>query len=104
MIYIGIDTAKQSHFASLISSDDKILVGSFQFSNDSDGFHDLVSAFEPFDIEENISSLESTAHYADGLIRHLCVLIPLSTSSLRKITTTKQKWIKSTPKLSPRLL
>lgn len=41
MIYVGIDVAKQAHFASLISSDGEILVGPFQFSNDGDGFQYL---------------------------------------------------------------
>lgn len=98
MIYVGIDVAKQSHFASLISSDGEILVGPFQFSNDGDGFLYLVSAFEPFDDEEIIIGLESTAHYADNLIRYLvaegynvCVLNPLSTSSMRKNNIRKTK-------------
>ena len=70
MIYVGIDVAKLNHFASLISSDGEILVGPFQFSNDGDGFQYLVSAFEPFDDEEIIIGLESTAHYADNLIHY----------------------------------
>ena len=98
MIYVGIDVAKQGHFASLISSDGEILVGPFQFSNDGDGFQYLVSAFEPFDDEEIIIGLESTAHYADNLIRYLvaegynvCVLNPISTSSMRKNNIRKTK-------------
>lgn len=98
MIYAGIDVAKQGHFASLISSDGEILVGPFQFSNDGDGFQYLVSAFEPFDDEEIIIGLESTAHYADNLIRYLvaegynvCVLNPISTSSMRKNNIRKTK-------------
>lgn len=71
MIYVGIDIAKLNHFASLISSDGEILVGPFQFSNDGDGFWYLISAFEPFNDEEIIIGLESTAHYADSLIRYL---------------------------------
>lgn len=98
MIYVGIDVAKPNHFASLISSDGEILVGPFQFSNDGDGFLYLVSAFEPFDDEEIIIGLESTAHYADNLIRYLvaegynvCVLNPISTSSMRKNNIRKTK-------------
>ena len=98
MIYVGIDVTKQGHFASLISSDGKILVGPFQFSNDGDGFQYLVSSFEPFDDEEIIIGLESTAHYANNLIRYLvaegynvCVLNPISTSSMRKNKIRKTK-------------
>ena len=98
MIYVGIDVAKLNHFASLISSDGEILVGPFQFSNDGDDFWYLISAFEPFNDEEIIIGLESTAHYADNLIRYLvaegynvCVLNPLSTSSMRKNNIRKTK-------------
>ena len=98
MIYVGIDVSKQSNFASLISSDGEILVGSFQLSYDGDGFQYLVSSFEPFDDEEIIIGLESTAHYADNLIRYLvaegynvCVLNPLTTSSMRKNNIRKTK-------------
>ncbi len=98
MIYVGIDVAKQGYFASLISSDGEILVGPFQFSNNGDGFRYLISAFEPFDDEEIIIGFESTAHYADNLIRYLvtegynvCVLNPLSTSSMRKNNIRKTK-------------
>ena len=110
MIYVGINMAKHGYFASLIPSDGEILVGPFQFSNDGDGFQYLVSAFKPFDDEEIIISLESTAHYADTPIRHLvaegynvCVLTPLSTSSMRKITFTKRRQIRLTLTSSPRL-
>lgn len=43
MIYIGIDIAKFNHFASAISSDGEILMEPFQFSNDINGFHMLLS-------------------------------------------------------------
>ena len=96
MIYVGIDVAKLNHFASLISSDGEILVGPFQFSNDGDGFQYLVSAFEPFDDEEIIIGLESTAHYGDSLVRFrinrgfkVCVLNTIMTSSMRKNSIRK---------------
>ena len=98
IIYVGIDVAKLNHFASLISSDGEIPVEPFQFSNDSDGFQYLISTFEPFDDEKIIIGLESTAHYADTLIRYLiaegynvCVLNPISTSSIRKNNIRKTK-------------
>ena len=98
MIYVGIDAAKLNHFVSLISSDGEIPVGPFQFSNDSNGFQYLISTFEPFDDEEIIIGLESTAHYADNLIRYLiaegynvCVLNSISTSSIRKNNIHKTK-------------
>ena len=109
MIYVGIDVAKQGHFASLISSDGEILVGPFQFSNDGDGFQYLVSAFEPFDDEEIIIGLESTAHYADNLIRYLVAegyksLIPSLLLPCGKITSAKRRQIRLTLTSLPKLL
>ena len=71
MIYVGIDVAKLNHFASVLSSDGEVLVGPFEFTNDGDGFQYLISAFEPFDDNEIIIGLESTAHYGDNLVRYL---------------------------------
>lgn len=62
-------------FSSLISSDGKILVDSFQFLNDGNGFHYLAFVFEPFDDEEIIIDLEPATHY---------VYNPLSTLSFAK--------------------
>ncbi len=39
MIYVSIDIAKLNHFASAISSDGKILIEPFKFTNDYDGFY-----------------------------------------------------------------
>ena len=71
MIHVGINVTKQCHFASLISSDGKILVRPSQFSNNSDDFQYLVFTFESFDDKEIITSFEAMAHYADSLIRYL---------------------------------
>ena len=69
MIYVGIDIAKLNHFASAISSDGEILIEPFQFSNDSDGFHMLVSRLDSLESDNIIIGLESTAHYGDNLVR-----------------------------------
>ena len=98
MIYVGIDVAKLNHFASVLSSDGEVLVGRFEFTNDGDGFHYLVSAFEPFEDNEIIIGLESTAHYGDNLVRYLvaegfnvCVINPIQTSTMRKNRIRKTK-------------
>ena len=49
MIYVGIDIAKLNHFATAISSDRKILIGPFQFTNDYDSFYLLTSYLVPLD-------------------------------------------------------
>ena len=98
MIYIGIDIAKLYHFAAAISSDGEILIKPFKFTNDYDGFYLLLSKLAPLDQDSIIIGLESTAHYGDNLVRFLiskdfkvCVLNPLSTSSMRKNNVRKTK-------------
>jgi transposase len=98
MIYVGIDVAKLNHFASVISAEGEVLVGPFEFKNDGDGFQYLVDAFYPFDDEEIIIGLESTAHYGDNLVRYLvaegykvCVINPIQTSAMRKNNIRKTK-------------
>ena len=98
MFYVGIDIAKLNHFASAISSDGEILIEPFKFSNDSDGFHLLLSKLESFDKSSLIIGLESTAHYGDNLVRYLvaenykvCVLNPIKTSVMRKNNVRKTK-------------
>lgn len=101
MIYVSIDIAKLNHFVSVISSDGEILMEPFQFSNDADGFHMLVSRLNSLESNNNIISLESTAHYDNNLVRYLvfsyfkCVLNPIKTSSLRKTMYVKRRRIRS---------
>lgn len=98
MIYVGIDIAKLNHFASAISSDGKILIEPFKFTNDYDGFYLLLSKLDPLDPDSIIIGLESTAHYGDNLVRFLitrnykvCVLNPIKTSTMRKNNVRKTK-------------
>ena len=98
MFYVGIDIAKLNHFASAISSDGEILIEPFKFSNDSDGFHLLISKLDSFDKSSIIIGLESTAHYGDNLVRYLvaenykvCVLNPSSFSSVYYKRKKKQR-------------
>ena len=39
MIFIGIDVAKSTHFASAVNSDGEVLVNPFKFTNDDSGFN-----------------------------------------------------------------
>lgn len=84
MIYLGIDIAKNLHFASAISSDGEILKEPFEFSNDHDGLQKLMSVIESFDDNNLIIGLESTAHYGHNLVHFLynlnfkiCVINPI---------------------------
>lgn len=70
----------------------------FQFSNDADGFHMLVSRLDSLDSDNIIIGSESTAHYGHNLVRylvssslHVCVLNLIKTSSIRKNNIRKTK-------------
>ena len=93
LYYVGIDIAKLNHFASVVSSDGKVLVKPFKFTNDNDGFCTLLSALASYDRGSLIIGLESTAHYADNLVEFLvskryqvCVINPIQTSSDRALS------------------
>lgn len=46
MIYADIDITKLNHFASVLSSDCKVPVEPFKFTNDNDGFCKLRAVFK----------------------------------------------------------
>lgn len=71
MIYVGIDIAKQNHFASAISSDGEVRIKPFKFTNGNDGFQLLISKLDSLEQDSIIIGLKSTAHYGDNLIRYL---------------------------------
>ncbi len=69
MVYIGIDIAKFKHFASVVSSDGKVIVKPFPFENSRQGFMKLIEEIENF--QDCLIGLESTGHYAENLIQFL---------------------------------
>lgn len=98
MIYAGIDIAKLNHFASVLSSDGKVLVEPFKFTNDNDGFCKLLAVLYKYDKSSLIIGLESTAHYSNNLVEFLvnrqfqvAVINPIQTSSIRKNRIRKTK-------------
>ena len=98
MIYVGIDIAKLNHFASVVSSDGEVLVEPFEFSNDVEGFRSLSSKLDPFEKDNLLIGLESTAHYGNNLVEFLfskgyrfCILNPLQTSALRNNNVRRTK-------------
>ena len=52
MIYVGIDIAKQTHYAAIINSDGEVLVKPFAFSNDHSGFQKLLKRLDSYSKEE----------------------------------------------------
>lgn len=98
MIYVGIDIAKQKHFAAAMTADGEVLIPPFGFTNDAEGFKFFISKIAPFGKTNTLIGLESTAHYAENIICHLfdlgysiSVINPIQTSTLRKTNIRKTK-------------
>ena len=96
MVYIGIDIAKFKHFASVVSSDGKVIVKPFLFENSRQGFMKLLEEIENF--QDCLIGLESTGHYAENLIQFLyernysvALINPIQTDSLRDSNIRKTK-------------
>lgn len=98
MIYIGIDVAKFSHFASAVNSDGEVLLSPFSFSNSNDGFNLLLSKLKTFSTEDCLVGLESTGHYSDNIVSFLFnkgfkigIINPIQSDSLRNSNIRKTK-------------
>lgn len=106
MIYIGIDIAKEKHYAVVMDSDQRVLHEPFGFENNMQGFSKLESVLEKFNDSKRVIGMESTAHYAETLItflmerKHTVALInPLQTSVLRKASIRHTKTDRTDTKL-----
>lgn len=98
MIYIGIDIAKSTHFASAVNSDGEVLINPFSFENSKNGFNLFLSKIKNFQIDDCLIGLESTGHYGDNLVCFLHpkgfkigLINPIQTDSLRSSNIRKTK-------------
>lgn len=98
MTFIGIDIAKNTHFASAVNSDGEVLVNPFSFENSKKGFDLFLSKFKNLDLNTCLVGLESTGHYGDNLICYLfskgfkiAIINPIQTNSLRSSNIRKTK-------------
>lgn len=98
MIFIGIDIAKSTHFASAVNSHGEVLVNPFSFENSKKGFDLFISNFKNFNLDNCLVGLESTGHYGDNLIYFLFhkgfkigIINPIQTNSLRSSNIRKTK-------------
>jgi len=98
MIYVGIDIAKNTHWASAMNSDGEILLEPFSFQNNNEGFQKFTSKLSSFDKQKMLIGLESTAHYGENIISYLFnldykigIINPIQTSNLRKSNIRKTK-------------
>lgn len=108
MIYLGIDIAKLNCFAPTLFSDSEIILEPFKYSNDYDGFFKLLSRLDSLEQDSFIIGLESTAHYGNNLVEFLvscnykvCVLNPIHTSFLHKLTFARPRRIRLILNSSP---
>ena len=95
---VGIDIAKNTHWALCLSSDGEIIFEPFSFSNDNSGFQKLISKLESLDKTKILIGLESTAHYGENIISYLFnlnykigIINPIQTANLRRSNIRKTK-------------
>ena len=90
MIYIGVDVAKNTHYA-CVAGDQKILASPFSFTNDEIGFAKFRNSFAKYPNDDVIIGLEATSIYGENLMAFLAdlgyriaLINPIETSSVRK--------------------
>ncbi len=90
MFYVGIDAAKDKHYAIVCDEKGKTLVKAFPFANNAEGFCTLQKKLSAFDKDELLVGIESTGIYSENLIfflfggkYKLVVLNPIETSKVR---------------------
>ena len=98
MIYVGIDVAKETHYAAVMDDNNNVLVKPFDFTNDAVGFAKLISKLSAFPKDNLLIGLESTGIYSENLIAFLydsgfriAVINPIQTATLRKTGIRKTK-------------
>ena len=66
--FVGIDISKYKHDCCIIDAVDQQVVSKFTFTNDKEGFSELLTSLQSLSIPEDIRiGFESTAHYALNL-------------------------------------
>lgn len=71
MFYVGIDIAKQTHYAAVVYSDGEVRCEPFSFNNNHQGFNMLLNILNSYPKDKTFIGMESTAHYAENLINFL---------------------------------
>jgi transposase len=91
MYYLGIDIAKNTHVASMIGEDGKLVFRAFSFSNTTEGGEALLSKIAGIAPEELVIGMEATGHYWLAVYSYLYgkgyklhVINPIQTDGWRK--------------------
>lgn len=100
MYYVGIDIAKGSHEAAIISEDGKLVCSPFSFPNTENGCEKILAAFTKHDIAKDdvIIAMESTGIYWLSVYSFFIdygfdvkVINPIQTNSFRNLNIRKCK-------------
>ena len=98
MIFVGIDVAKDTHYAAVSDNSGAVLVKPFAFQNNAEGFCLLLKKLSEFDRSKLLIGLESTGIYSENLICflyesdfRLAVINPIQTATLHKTAIRKTK-------------
>lgn len=98
MIYVGIDVAKDTHYAAVSDDSGVVLVKPFSFENNAAVFSTLLKKLSAFERSELLIGLESTGIYPENLIcflyesgYRLAVINPIQTATLRKTSIRRTK-------------
>lgn len=96
MIFVGIDVAKDTHYAAVSDDSGAVLVKPFAFQNNAEGFCLLLKKLSEFDRSKLLIGLESTGIYSENLICFLSNPVSGSLSSIlfRQQLCTKLQFAK----------
>lgn len=53
-LYLGVDIAKETHFAAMTNQQGEILLPPFPFTNDNVGFNEFLEKVKPFFLRMNV--------------------------------------------------
>jgi len=91
MKYVGVDIAKQTHYACVTSQNNNILTPPFPFENNISGFNLFLSKFKKFPKNDVVIGLESTGVYGENLMAFLseqgyqvALINPIETAGARR--------------------
>ncbi len=68
--FVGVDIAKETHYATIINEFNSIVVPAFPFTNDKNGFNLFLSKVKNYSKSDLLIGFESTAHYHQNLYSH----------------------------------
>ena len=98
MLYLGVDIGKNTHVASMMDENSKIIFKGFSFSNTTDGGESLIAKLTEYPVSEIEIGLEATGHYwlsvysfllEKGYVVH--VINPILTDGWRKGTEIRKR-------------